>query len=88
MLPFETLWKNAKELGADIEGTAKEFYETYKEKLSVKDMQTILNVFGEIDNYLTYLGDEKIDLETLNKLKTLFKEHRHLPDGTIVKPIE
>jgi len=81
------MWEGAKSLGADLDGLAEDVYNRcVTNNVDEETTQLILNVLAEVRNYLEFLKDEKVDRETLNKVKIDFKNHRHA-DGQVVLPM-
>jgi len=87
MKSFEELWKEAKEIDSDLKDLAEDYYEKYKDTLTEDCLRILINILAAIDNWHTYLNDEKIDHVDLGKVKKMFKEHSHLLDK-VVLPVE
>jgi len=91
MKSFEEMWEQAKSLGAEVKGLAEDLYQRYKDKIAEEDMQEIINLIAEVHGWLSYLDDNKVDIDDfkaeLNKLKKMLKEHSHLADK-VVAPVE
>jgi len=91
MKSFEEMWELAKSLGVEVQGLAEDLYLRYKDKIAEEDMQEIINLIAGVNGWLSYLDDNKVDIDDfqaeLNKLKKMLKEHSHLADK-VVAPIE
>ena len=89
-LNFEKVWKDAKELGMDLEGFAEELVEAMKKEGISEQLQIrIVEVFAEIDALIDFVCETKLGIDPFKKWhRNKFLKHAHNGDKILVPETE